>query len=274
MTSSERVPGRLPGWADVALFLLILAGAVFLRARHLDAPVGHGFKGANAGLYYGQFEKHYLRLGMWDCKFGLVAQSWPGTTEGLIRDLRHPVLPSWMFHGAVLATGDVEFGLRLIPFLAACLGVLLLWFLARMCLSPGEALVATRVCRSHADGRVLRPDGRGGSLPPPDGLRGRDRRAPLPTHPKAGVDSACALLSRDAARLGLLLVRTGHVAHGAPEQGRQTAAVEAALDAAPGRARVRALLRARRLGVGRNRQPAGRPEGGGGHGLAEQLHAR
>lgn len=141
--ASARAP-RIPFLLHGVLLVAITVGGALLRARHLDAPFGDGFRGVNNGFYYGQYEKHYRDLGLAGCRFGLVLSHFPGTGEkGLIYNMGHPAPHAWLLHlGVVAAGGDIETGLRLLPLLLATGGILMVYLLGRRWLSPEAGLAA------------------------------------------------------------------------------------------------------------------------------------
>lgn len=135
-------PVNRSGRLHLCLVVLLLLSGFALRARHLDAPAGERLREITLTNYYGVFERAYLEHGLAGTRFGLVFRWWPGITEGMVRDVNHPTLPSYLFHAGVLLTGELELGLRLVPFLCACLGLLTLYFVARLGLGRNGALFA------------------------------------------------------------------------------------------------------------------------------------
>lgn len=86
---------------------------------------------------------HYLRApSMWHDEAALVVNVLGKGFRGLLGPLflheAAPPLFLWCEKGMVLALGDGVYALRLIPFLASCGALILMWLLARSVLRPAE----------------------------------------------------------------------------------------------------------------------------------------
>lgn len=137
----------------LALLVPVLLYGGWLRARHLTAPFDDGFRSVNAALYFARANRSFEDVGIGETRGFATIFAWPGVPVEEIRlegryqtaaQLTHPATyPLLVRATSQLFPDRVEVGLRALPLLSACLGLLLFARLAWRLLPPTGAVVAT-----------------------------------------------------------------------------------------------------------------------------------
>lgn len=128
----------------VLLLVLALAGGAALRCTGFDAPFENGSRGINGSWYAGQAARHFDESGFGATRGVPRLGSFPGTLEASVLYVTHPAPLSWLFWaGSQVLPGEA--GIRLVPLLAALLGLPLCWWMLRRHASPLAAAAGTLV---------------------------------------------------------------------------------------------------------------------------------